>query len=240
MSDESTLIDTTAQGSTEAGTGQQDGAKAADTTSAGGAGGQGAQGEQSTTAAGEDGTLLTEGEKPPADGKTAEGEKAKDGEGEKTEGAPAEYAEFTAPDGVTLDGEVLGSLKSVAKELNLSQAQAQKIADLGVQLQQRSAQAQTEAVARARTEWASQSKADKEFGGEKLSEHLAVASKALDQFGTPELRTMLRTTGLGNHPEVIRFMVRAGKAISEDTVVNGQRNSGPISAKDLYPLSNMN
>jgi len=52
-----------------------------------------------------------------------------------------------------------------------------------------------------------------------------VAKKALDSFGTPELRTLLNESGIGNHPELIRFMVRAGKAISSDTFVAGERGA---------------
>jgi hypothetical protein len=64
-----------------------------------------------------------------------------------------------------------------------------------------------------------------------------VAKKALDAFGTAELRSLLNESGLGNHPEVIRFMFRAGKAISEDSMVTGNkgeaRPAGPRSFNDL-------
>mgnify|MGYP000700477353 CR=1 FL=1 len=66
----------------------------------------------------------------------------------------------------------------------------------------------------------------------------AVAKKALDTFGTPEFRTLLNESGLGNHPEMIRMMFRAGKAISEDKFVPAGSGS-PKGAKDaanaLYP-----
>jgi hypothetical protein len=64
-----------------------------------------------------------------------------------------------------------------------------------------------------------------------------VAKKALDAFGTTELRSLLNESGLGNHPEVIRFMFRAGKAISEDSMVTGTKgeakSAGPRSFNDL-------
>ncbi len=239
MSEESTLIATTAQGSTDAGTGKQDGGVSTTAKpTEGGAGGEGGTQSEQGTKPGETGTLLDGGEELKSEeGKPGEGDKAKEGEGAEP---PAEYADFTAPEGVTLDGEVSGDLKSLAKELKLSQEQAQKIADLGVKLQQRSAQAQTEAVAQARSKWAADAKVDKEIGGDKLPETLSIARKALDAFGSPELRTLLTASGLGSHPEVIRLLARAGKAISEDTVVSGQRNASPTSAKDLYTQSQMN
>jgi len=163
----------------------------------------------------------------------AEGEQ--EGEG-KPEGAPESY-DFATPEGVMLDDQVVGAFSDVAKELNLSQESAQKILDKVAPLM---AQRQTEAVETARNEWAEASKIDKEFGGDRLNENLAVAKKAMDQFATPELRTLLNESGLGNHPEVIRFFYRAGKAISEDSFVvggNAQSNEQSV-AQRLYP--NMN
>jgi hypothetical protein len=70
-----------------------------------------------------------------------------------------------------------------------------------------------------------------------LPENLAAAKMALDTFGTPELRTLLIETGLGDHPEMIRAFVRAGKAISEDTLAMGGKKpagAGKSTAEILY------
>lgn len=147
--------------------------------------------------------------------------------------APEAY-EFKVPEGRTFDPEVMTAYSEVAKELNLSQEAAQRLLDaVGPKMAERQL-AQVEAV---RMGWAESSKTDREFGGEKLSENLSVAKKALDQFGTAELRSLLNESGLGNHPEVIRFMFRAGKAISEDRMVTGAaaqaKPSGPRSFADL-------
>lgn len=147
-------------------------------------------------------------------------------------GAPEQYDDFQAPEGVQLDTELVGDLKTIAKELNLSQQDAQRVADLGPKLMQKLQDQQAEAIARVREDWANSAKADTEFGGERLTENLAVAKQALDAFGTPELRTLLNESGIGNHPEVIRFMVRAGKAISSDTFVPGD-HGGKSASRDL-------
>lgn len=148
----------------------------------------------------------------------------KDGEtqAEKPQGAPEKY-EFTAPEGKQFDAEIIGKYSEIAKELNLTQDAAQKLVEsMGPKIAERQL-AQVEAI---RNEWAQQSQVDKEFGGDKLNENMAVAKKALDSFGTPELRTLLVQSGLGNNPEVIRFMYRAGKAISEDTFVGSSAGAG--------------
>jgi hypothetical protein len=87
--------------------------------------------------------------------------------------------------------------------------------------------------------WVEQVKADKDIGGDKLDENLGIARKALDHFGTPELKDVLNASGLGNHPAVIKAFVKAGKAISEDTFVTGAaKGSDTDPAKKLFP--NMN
>lgn len=130
-------------------------------------------------------------------------------------GAPDKY-EFKAPEGRNFDNEVISSFSEIAKELNLSQDSAQKMLDkVGSKMVERQ-QAHLAAISQ---EWAQASQADKEFGGDNIQSNLAVAKKALDAFGTPELRSLLNESGLGNHPELIRFFYRAGKSISEDQYV---------------------
>jgi hypothetical protein len=133
-------------------------------------------------------------------------------------GAPEKYEPFTAPEGSTLDAAVMTEFETAARELNLPQDAAQKLIDKMAPVMAKQQSAQLEQL---RTDWAAASTSDKEFGGDKLAENLGFARKAIDTFGTPELKTMLDQTGLGNHPDVVRFMVRAGKAISEDRIVTG-------------------
>ncbi len=154
---------------------------------------------------------------------------------------PESYADFAMPEGVALDAQAAGDLKSLAKELGLSQANAQRVADLGAQVLQRTSQAQADLVAKARNEWAEQARADKEMGGDKLAHSQAAAKRATDKFGSPELVQMLDESGLGNHPEVLRLLARVGAALTEDVPVSGAANAAATpSARDLYPNSTMN
>ena len=201
-----------------------------------------AQDVKPDTASGENGQNQQPAAAPETDGATllgdgAEGDAAetKD-EGEKPEGAPEKY-EWAAPEGVTLDESIMGSLSEVAKELNLPQAAAQKLVDKIAPVM---AQRQVEQFEALRTEWRQASSSDQEFGGAKLTENMAVAKKALDAFATPEFRQLLEQTGMGNHPEVIRTFYRAGKAISEDGLVSGSAPKAPRDARSLFPASNMN
>lgn len=175
----------------------------------------------------------------PADDAADEGAK-NEKEDDEPQGAPEAYEDFAMPDGVELDTEVLGDFQALGKELNLPQADAQKVADLGAKMAQRWAERQTENVIALQTEWADETKADKEIGGEQLAENLAIAKKARDTFGTPAFAELLEQSGLGNHPEMIRLLVKAGKTITEDTIVSSGMNGGGKStpAKTLFPNQN--
>ena len=161
-------------------------------------------------------------------------------ESDALRGAPDKY-EFNAqvadaPD--ELDPEVVTAFGDVAKELDLSQDAAQKVLDKVAPVLQRR---QAEAVEEAKTEWANEAKADQEFGGETLDANLTVAKSALDTFGTDALKSLLSESGLGNHPEIIRFMYRAGKAISEDSYVGnslGANAKGNSMPKDFNGIAN--
>ena len=84
---------------------------------------------------------------------------------------------------------------------------------------------QAKVVEEVKTEWANDSQSDSEFGGENLKSNLEIAKSSLNAFGTDALKSLLEESGLGNHPEVIRFMYRAGKAISEDSYVGNSEGA---------------
>lgn len=153
-----------------------------------------------------------------------------------TEPVVPESYDLKMPDGVELDQDAVVEFTAIAKELKLDQAAAQKLADVGAKMVQR----QVEAHAKLVESWVEQVKTDKEIGGDRLAENLGVARRALEMFGTPELRDVLNATGLGNHPEVIRAFYKVGKAISEDRFVSGAPKGGTADdpAKKLFP--NMN
>lgn len=167
------------------------------------------------------------------------GDKPADGDAKPT---PAALA-FKAPefDGMTdlgrsmWNSQALETFTAAAKELGLSQENGQKL--LG-KLAPVLEAAQVEKYRADRDAWANESRGDKEFGGDKLPENLAIAKKAIERFGGAELVKVLNETGYGDHPAVIRTFYRAGKAISEDKFVGGGRSDSAIDVpmeKRLYP-----
>lgn len=145
--------------------------------------------------------------------------------------------QFEMPEGIELDKSGVDEFTTIAKELKLPADAAKKLVDLEVKRVQAQQQAHSALV----ESWAEQVKAGKDLGGEKLQENLAVARKAIDAFGSPELKELLNSTGLGNHPEVVKLAFKIGKAISEDGFVRGQPKSAANEsdlAKSLFPSMN--
>lgn len=125
--------------------------------------------------------------------------------------------EMKLPDGVELDQAAADEFKAIVSDKALTASQrAQKIVDLAVKREADRVEAFKTRV----QSWIDEVKADKEIGGDKLDETLAVAKKAID-LGPPGLKEYLDASGLGNHPVMVRWAYTIGKALSEDGFVRG-------------------
>lgn len=147
-------------------------------------------------------------------------------------GAPEKY-EFKAPEeGQELDKGALEVFEPIARELNLSNEQAQKLVDVyGSKIMPAINKQLAEGWQKQTEQWAETVKADKELGS---AESIGAAQKAMDKFGSPELKQYLEESGLGNHPELIRIFACVGKAMSEDGLVTGNSNGSKSAADVLF------
>lgn len=154
------------------------------------------------------------------------------------QGAPETY-EFKGADGASLPEADVAAFALVAKELGLPQEAAQKVLDNIIPtIAERYAKATQESIAAYRADLINQVKADKEIGGEKLAEKLAVADKAVTAYGSPELRKLFNESGLGDHPAVIRAFYKIGLDISNAAFVPGGKaptKAETDAASKLYP-----
>lgn len=157
--------------------------------------------------------------------------------------APAEVApdsySFTAPEGVTLSDEFVGSYSEVARELNLTQEKAQKLIGKVLPAYKAQVQAENEAL---HEQWHKQSSEDKDIGGDKLPLTIKAAHRAIAAFGSKGFGELLSTSPIGSHPEVLKFLANVARTLKEDTPVMG--GSGPDAedadaarARKLYPKS---
>lgn len=171
------------------------------------------------------GTFLGGAGKKPGDEKGKEGDgkaaddKKGDEKGDGKQGAPEKYADFKLPEGLSLDKAAMDEFAGVAKALNLSQENAQKLVDLQAKIAKSGADAALSEFEKVTDAWR---KATTDLFGSKSDEKRGHAAKAIERFGTPELRKLLDDSKMGDHPEIAKFFVKVGELISEDNPPNGK------------------
>ncbi|MGQ0585433.1 MAG: hypothetical protein ACT4O6_26125 [Reyranella sp.] len=154
------------------------------------------------------------------------------------EQAPVAYEPFALPQGVEVDTAALEAAQSLFAEARLSQPQAQKLVDLYAGKMNELVQRQISAAESRQTAWVAEVKNDPELGGRRFEQARAAAQKALNRFGTPELRRTLDELWVGNNPQLFRFFARVGQALSEDRYVGAQSSASRLTAAEtLYPNS---
>jgi hypothetical protein len=165
------------------------------------------------------------------------------------EGVPESYGDFEFPEGFGPDDEITTQFKELAKGMNLTQKQAQKLVDLQVESVKRALapeqisdsvlEAWDTIIDNQRTSWSKQLRSDKDLGGVNLDSNLKIANRTLAQFGSPALKEALKESGWSSNPELVRLLVRVGGAISEDSLGAGIDNTGisreKSAAVKLYP-----
>jgi hypothetical protein len=143
-----------------------------------------------------------------------------------------------APEQLAKLNELIGGLEVDAK-LDHGKAQefGQKALDyhlselqrVATEIDQQGRQAWTEM----RETWRNTFKSDPELGGNRQQTTLAACTRIIDQFGgndaqRAELRTILGTTGAGDHPALIRLLANVGKALGEGRPVPAVVPKSPV------------
>jgi len=147
------------------------------------------------------------------------------------EGVPESYT-FEAPEGVEMNDDLTASIEAfgeTAKEMGLTQAQYQALIEYDLnratQINEQAVNGWTERV----NGWVNTVQTDKELGGSNLPQTKQTIEAAVKQFGDPDLRALLRSPSqdnpegmsMGNHPAVVRFLNRVGKAIADPSLITG-------------------
>ena len=175
-------------------------------------------------------------------------EKPAETKAEEKAGAPEKYADFKAPEGITLDAKAIEAATPLFKEAGLTQDQAQKFVDFYAAKQVESAQAPYDMYAQMREGWQKEVKADPEIGG-KLPQVKETVSRALDTLGDATLaknfREAMDLTGAGDHPAFVKTIYKLAQMVTEGRHVAGsgpsalgQRAPGaapPSIAQAIYP-----
>lgn len=162
----------------------------------------------------------TQSQAPAKDDSTLLGKKT-----ESTEGKPAEQAgvpekyEIKAPEGMTIDNKALESMTPLFRELKLTQEQVQKLSDTYAPIVKASTEAAHNQAMKDYNDLTEGWKAEtiKELGAD-YAKSLAPASALLDKYPQGDkVRELLEETRVGNHPEMVKFMIWLGKSIKSDS-----------------------
>ena len=112
----------------------------------------------------------------------------------------------------------LDGFRAFAHDTGLTQDQANSILSLYGEMQEEQETAQKEGIDELRTNTtvALQKEWGKYFDGK-----MDYAKRAFAQFASPELSQLMDSSGLGNHPEMLRVFSKIGELLGEDSLVVG-------------------
>jgi hypothetical protein len=146
------------------------------------------------------------------------------------QGAPETYADFAVPEGYELDKAVATEASTIFKEMNLTQAQAQKLVDFYTAKTTESANQPYQVWNDMQERWVREVKNDPVVGP-RLAEVQTTISRAIDGLGDPKLaqefRAAMDYTGAGNNPAFIKAFWKLAQKITEGSHVSG---NGPSPA----------
>jgi hypothetical protein len=139
----------------------------------------------------------------------------------KPEGAPTvlKKEDLKLPEGSLLDAKAVDEIVSLANEKKLSKESAQAILERESKAVVSYVEGEKGKATQMQEQWYEAAKTDKEIGGEAYEPNVELGHRVLKRFGTEALEHILKTSGTYEHPEVLRFIVRIGKAMAPDQLV---------------------
>lgn len=150
-----------------------------------------------------------------------------------------DFKDVKLPDGMELDAELTGEFSSIAKEMKLSQAKADKFMGMGVKLSQKLQQNFENAIKEAQGNRIKEIKTmlntDPEIGGANLKSTLLEANEAYKAFVSEEAANVLAETGLNNHPAIVKMFRDIGRQVKGDTIKGLGSPKHQRTAEDWYP-----
>jgi hypothetical protein len=146
--------------------------------------------------------------------------------------APEKY-ELKAPEGMTLDEALVGAFTPIAKELKLSNEDAQKLTDLYATHQTVLAEKAASDAKAARE--AEEAETVKALGADHAVQ-MTAAAKARDRFFSAATIERINKAGLGNNLGFIQDCIKLGKLISEDKLIEGEtKPAAESTAQAMFP-----
>ena len=154
------------------------------------------------------------------------------------------YTDFVVPEGFDL-GPSKEEVIAFAKENKLTQAAAQKLVDMGVNLGKATmdsmAKAEADNIIKTGDAWVSELKADKDFGGEKFDETVNRAKRMIKTLNNPKLNAFFEgdpekgRIPYGNHPELVKTFAAIDRMINAEAnfIEGGAPSPQALNAADV-------
>lgn len=128
--------------------------------------------------------------------------------------APTEY-KFTDAQGLEVKNEVTGIFSDMAKDLNLTQEQAQNLFANGMSENGAITRLNVESLKTYNEQWRREIETDPNLGGANMQTTRANISRCME-FADDELKGYLQSAGLGNFPPLVRLFNKVGAALGSD------------------------
>lgn len=177
-----------------------------------------------TTQAQSDQTQTPKSESAPAQPQAAE---------KKAEEVEVKY-DLKLDEASVLDKSEVGEIEAYAKANKLNNEQAQHLLNMKHEAVSKFQQKQLEEFNVAKERWRQEVVEDKEIGGDKFNKSVELAHRALERFGSTTLKEQLEATGLGNHPELVRFFAKVGHSMAEGEIIKA--NATPVAQKSYEEI----
>lgn len=140
---------------------------------------------------------------------------------------------LTIPEGFTIDEAQRDGFLALANELKLPAETANKLVAFQANLSKAASEGTSKAWEEHNKTWQNEVRADPEIGGQKLDGVLSGISKVIDQYGSPELRQALASTGAGNNIHVVRFIHKIAGVLTEAGPISGSPGKVAQSLENL-------
>ena len=148
------------------------------------------------------------------------------------------FSKFLADEDFSLDDELTGKLIPIARKLNLSQESLDLLLELALEMSKKQKEiykidekTMQEKNTTKYTELFKQDRNIPSSNSLQLKEYMQTANNAYSQFASPNLKELLKSTGLIYHPEMIKMFFKIGELTKEDSL----SYKGTPAVKELTP-----
>lgn len=134
-----------------------------------------------------------------------------------------------------LDNSHVESVTAFAKENNLSNEKAQEILSKQEETILNYVESEVKKQDAEIAGWRDSVIKDTDMGGDNLTKTVESARRVVDKFGSEDFTTLLRDTGYGDHPEVVRFLSKLGSVMSDDSLIlTNETGTKNVPIEDLF------